>query len=300
MTIGGHVRRHALIRRILMAAAAVAATLLVAAGGGSPASAAPRAGAAMSGYLYWSNATASDPGKGTIGRARLNGTDLNQKFITGASVPGVVLVFGGYLYWANLAPLNDGAGTIGRARLNGTDVNQKFIKTAQPNGPDDVVADSGHLYWANDFNIGRANLNGTDVIQNFIAVPNGPSGVSALAANARYIYWTDETAGTIGRARLNGTDVNQKFITGAAFPQTGLAIDSRYIYWINETGGTIGRARLNGTDVNQKFIKVPGADILLGVAVDPGQRGRARNHSSLSTGSGPTLARTGGGPATGA
>jgi hypothetical protein len=168
MTIGGHVRRHALIRRILMAAAAVAATLLVAAGGGSPASAAPRAGAAMSGYLYWSNATASDPGKGTIGRARLNGTDVNQK----------------------------------------------FIKTAQPNGPDDVVADSGHLYWANDFNIGRANL--------------------------------------------------------------------------------------NGTDVNQKFIKVPGADILLGVAVDPGQRGRARNHSSLSTGSGPTLARTGGGPATGA
>jgi len=214
MTIGGHVRRHALIRRILMAAAAVAATLLVAAGGGSPASAAPRAGAAMSGYLYWSNATASDPGKGTIGRARLNGTDLNQKFITGASVPGVVLVFGGYLYWTNLAPLKDGAGTIGRARLNGTDVNQKFIKTAQPNGPDDVVADSGHLYWANDFNIGRANL--------------------------------------------------------------------------------------NGTDVNQKFIKVPGADILLGVAVDPGQRGRARNHSSLSTGSGPTLARTGGGPATGA
>ena len=254
-----------------LATAAVAAALLAVAWGSSPADAAlaPRGGAAAGGYLYWSNAAAVAPGNGTIGRARLNGTDLNQKFITGASVAGVVLVFGGYLYWTNLVPAKDGGGTIGRARLNGTDVNQKFIKTAQSEGPDDVVADSGHIYWANDFNIGRANLNGTDVDQNFIAVPNGPSGVSALAVNARYIYWTDETAGTIGRARLNGTQVNQRFITGAAFPQTGLAVDSRYIYWINETTGTIGRARLNGTDVNQKFIKVPNAHILLGVAVDP-------------------------------
>jgi virginiamycin B lyase len=218
--------------RVGLAAAAFAAALLAAAWGGSPAGAvpAPRSGVATSGYLYWSNATTSDPGNGTIGRGELNGTDLNQNFITGASVPGVVLVFGGYLYWTNLAPLQDGAGTIGRARLNGTDVDQ-----------------------------------------NFIAVPDGPSGVSALAVNARYLYWTNETAGTIGRANLDGTDVNQNFITGAAFPQTGLAIDSRYIYWINETAGTIGRANLDGTDVDQNFIAVPNAGILLGVAVAPGR-----------------------------
>jgi hypothetical protein len=29
-----------------------------------------------------SNATTSDPGNGTIGRARLNGTDVNQQFVT--------------------------------------------------------------------------------------------------------------------------------------------------------------------------------------------------------------------------
>jgi hypothetical protein len=133
------------------------------------------------------------------------------------------------------------------------------------------VAGFGHIYWANDFGIGRANLNGTDVNQNFIAVPDGPSGVSALAVNARYIYWTDETAGTIGQARLNGTQVNQRFITGASWPQVGLAIDSRYIYWTNFTAGTIGRARLNGTDVNEQFITVPNAAILDGVAIDPGR-----------------------------
>jgi virginiamycin B lyase len=320
---GAGKRRSTRLRAGMLAATAATA-LLAAVCGGSPAGAssarghAARAGGASAhrhaepagGYLYWSNTPRrARKYRGTIGRAKLNGTDINKKFITGASLPTAVLVFGRYLYWANIASLRNGAGTIGRAKLNGTDVNekfitgasepagltaahsyiywtnhngwigrarlngtdadQKFIKTAQPNGPDDVVAGSGHLYWANDYNIGRARLNGTDVKQNFIAVPNGPSGVSGLAVNSRYIYWTDETAGRIGRARLNGTHVNQKFITGAAFPEVGLAVDTRYIYWTNNKTGTIGRARLNGTDVNQRFIVVPNAYILIGVAVDP-------------------------------
>lgn len=62
-----------------------------------------------------------------IGRARLDGTGVSQRFITGASLPGMVLVYGGYLYWTNFVPLRNGAGTIGRARLNGTDVNQRFV-----------------------------------------------------------------------------------------------------------------------------------------------------------------------------
>jgi len=80
-----------------LAVAAVAAALLAAAWGGSPARAAPapapapRSGATVSGYLYWSNATTSDPGNGTIGRARLNGTDLNQKFI---KVPSASILLG--------------------------------------------------------------------------------------------------------------------------------------------------------------------------------------------------------------
>jgi virginiamycin B lyase len=219
-------------------------------------------------YLYWANTGplpngAGTIGAGTIGRARLNGTDVNQKFITGASQPVGLTAAHGYLYWTNHT------GWIGRAELNGAHVNQKFIKTAQPNGPDDVVVGSGHIYWANNYNIGRANLNGTGVKQNFIAVPNGPSGVSGLAVNSRYIYWTNETAGTIGRARLNGTRVNQRFITGARDDESGLTVDSRYIYWANVS--SIGRARLNGTDVNQKFIAKRDFSDLRGVAVDPGR-----------------------------
>jgi hypothetical protein len=48
---------------------------------------------------------------------------------------------------------------------------------------------------------------------------------------------------------------------------------SEDLYWSNTTASgnsMIGRARLDGTQVNQQFIEVPNADILLGVAVDPG------------------------------
>jgi virginiamycin B lyase len=133
-----------------------------------------------------------------------------------------------------------------------------------------VVVGNGYIYWANDFNIGRARLNGTDVNQNFIAVPDGPSGVSALAVTSRHIYWTDETAGNIGRANLDGTDVNQTFITGASFPQVGLVVGCRHIYWTNADSGTVGRANLNGSGVNQNFIAATNND-LTGLAIDPGR-----------------------------
>lgn len=113
-----------------LAAAAVATMLLTVAGESSPASASPAPGsAAAGGYLYWSNTIGPilKPGDGVIVRALRNGTDVNQNFITGASLPGMIVVFGGYLYWANIAPIRNGAGTIGRARLNGTNVNQRFV-----------------------------------------------------------------------------------------------------------------------------------------------------------------------------
>jgi hypothetical protein len=81
----------------------------------------------------------------------------------------------GYLYWSystGAAPKY--SGVIGRARLNGTHVDQKFIKTAQPDGPDDVVAGSGNLYWYNDYNIGRAKLNGTGSSRTSSQCPTDP------------------------------------------------------------------------------------------------------------------------------
>ena len=74
-------------------------------------------------YIYWTNEYHN-----TIGRARLNGAKVDQKFITGASFPDAIAAGSRYLYWADPAVGgNPNRRAIGRARLNGTDVNQRFV-----------------------------------------------------------------------------------------------------------------------------------------------------------------------------
>ena len=78
-------------------------------------------------YIYWTNEEGNE-----IGRANLNGTGVNQRFITGASFPDAIAAGSRYLYWTNAfcrpAPGSGCRGrAIGRARLNGTAVNQRFV-----------------------------------------------------------------------------------------------------------------------------------------------------------------------------
>ena len=78
-------------------------------------------------YIYWSNVTGcaeSGSCPGTIARAKLNGTDVDEHFIT-ATTPYGLTVAGGYIYWAN-----SGSNSIGRATVAGADVNQDFITGA--------------------------------------------------------------------------------------------------------------------------------------------------------------------------
>jgi virginiamycin B lyase len=64
----------------------------------------------MDAYVYWTNYNGD-----SSGRANLDGSDVNQSFITGATTPTAVAVHGKHIYWANLT-------TIGRANLDGSDV----------------------------------------------------------------------------------------------------------------------------------------------------------------------------------
>ena len=88
-------------------------------------------------HIYWANY-----GGGTIGRANLDGTGVNQSFITGANAP----VRGGGRRPAHLLDQLDG--TIGRANLDGSGVNQSFITGA--NAAQGVAVDGQHIYWANN------------------------------------------------------------------------------------------------------------------------------------------------------
>jgi virginiamycin B lyase len=208
--------------------------------------------AAPPGFIFWSNLQT-----GRIGRASIDGTGVNQGFITGASQPGGVALDSQYVYWANT-----GSGTIGRATIKGTGVNQTFIRAGHPMS---VAVDAQHIYWTDTSGgtIGRANVDGTGINRNFITVTDNPVGV---AVNSKNIYWT--TMNSIGRANLDGTGVNQAFIHPLPAPD-GIALDSAHIYWSSVPSSNLGRANLDGTGVILDFI--PAALTPLPVAVSGGR-----------------------------
>ena len=211
---------------------------------------------AASRHVYWTNSTYP----GTIGRADLDGQNVNQSFITGTASPFGMAVDGSHVYWANFY------GGIGRADLDGQNVNQSFI-TGYAN-PAGVAIDGSHIYWANvnSSTIGRADLDGQNVNQNFITGLYFPNGV---AVDGSHVYWANSLQSgrentTIGRADLDGQNVNQSFITSPR--PYGVAVDGSHIYWANQRGDAIGRADLDGQNVNESFIT--GASSPYGVAVD--------------------------------
>jgi virginiamycin B lyase len=123
-------------------------------------------------YIYWMNNAES--GKPVpIGRANLDGTGVNKRFITGVTNgPCGIAVVGGYIYWTNAGFTDTPA--IGRANLDGTGVNQHFIRTAGI--PCGVAVYKDHIYWVQSkrglahpiTTIARANLNGSAVNDQFI------------------------------------------------------------------------------------------------------------------------------------
>jgi hypothetical protein len=118
-------------------------------------------------FVYWTNF-----GNHTIGRANVNGTGVNQSFISTSSGEWVA-VGGEHVYWSNIE--NE---TIGRANLEGGEVNQSFISTETFS--EGLAVYGGHVYWSNtnSGNIGRANLDGTEVEQKFIAGAGQPIGLA--------------------------------------------------------------------------------------------------------------------------
>jgi virginiamycin B lyase len=126
-------------------------------------------------HIYWANSGLnggmSDPD--TIGRANLDGSSPEQRFITGAATPLGVAVDASHVYWTNSA-----ARSIGRADLDGGNVDQAFIIGAA--APCGIAVDPQYIYWANRSagTIGRANLDGSGVDHNFITGAVNPCGIA--------------------------------------------------------------------------------------------------------------------------
>ncbi len=207
--------------------------------------------------VYWANYE-----NGTIGRANLNGTGVDQSFI---AVAGPVAPYYGvavndkHIFW------DSGAGWIGRANLDGTGVDSSFIPTAPGASGAELAIDDKHIYWSNgSFGwIGRAKLNGTGVDQQLLAPQS--DYVPGLAVDDSSIYWGDSQNSRIGNGSLSPIGVDPLFIYPTLDSPEGVAVDDAHVYWSNGSGDTIGRANLNGTGVDQAFIPTAYA---YGVEVD--------------------------------
>ncbi len=220
--------------------------------------------------VYWSNSPAF-AGPGSIGRASLDGTDVDQAFIHSADLLGDPAVDGSHIYWVkvDLAPFgcdpfedpecHDNS-WIARGDLDGSNLDASFLSAGVHAAG--VAIDATHVYWTADGTIGRADLDGTGADQNFITGASSPAGV---AVDGSHVYWANMDSDTIGRADLDGTGADQNFITGASSP-AGVAVDGSHVYWANMDSDTIGRADLDGTGADQNFIT--GASSPAGVAVD--------------------------------
>jgi Ca2+-binding RTX toxin-like protein len=208
-------------------------------------------------FIYWANN--DDPG--TILRATLEGTGVDQGFITDAIFPLGLAVNDDYVYWVNQGPIAD---SIGRANLNGTGADQSIVGGLGDPTLWDVAADDSHVYWTNHTEpgtIGRANLDGSSANASFISDTRAATGI---ALDAMHVYWGNPnvTEGTyaIGHATLEGTEVNQGFITttGGSNSPYGVAVDDEYIYWVFVNGrSAIYRAGISGSPIDIDFIGSP-------------------------------------------
>jgi virginiamycin B lyase len=194
---------------------------------------------------------------GAIGRANLDGTNVDQDFITTGAGLGAIAVDADHLYWSQ-------GERIVRADLDGTGVDPNFITTG--GCPGDVAIGANHVYWTNtcDSNfyagaVGRADLDGTNVNPNFIPGDR----IFGVAVDANHVYWPNSPdwdeppnyPAAIGRANLDGTEIDRRFIPNLAGPGDayGPAVDATHIYWGQSISGIkgietwISRATLDGT-----------------------------------------------------
>src|SRR3954463_8896360 len=113
-------------------------------------------------FVYWASG-----GQTTIGRAKLNGSAVNNAFITGLSNVGGVAVDSKYIYWTQ----GTGAtSSIGRANLDGSGANPNFISHAAG-------------------------------VQDFDSLP----AHAGIAVNSSSIFWNNTGSGTMGKANLDGS-----------------------------------------------------------------------------------------------
>jgi len=199
-------------------------------------------------HVYWTTR------EGTVGRANLDGSAVDEDFIVLPSGWACgVATDAGHLYWAS-----NSSGKLGRAGLDGSNVQAAWMSPGTGHGCG-IAVDSGSVYWATASGVYSAPLGGGPVS----TISEATTENCGVAVNAAHIYWATGE-GKIERDTLGGGPPTP--IVEAPLSPCGVAVDANYLYWANSASDTIGRSNLDGSGVDQRFAE--GARHPCGVAVD--------------------------------
>lgn len=180
-------------------------------------------------YVYWTEDDPETGGGNSIGRAKLDGTGVDQAFIVPPSSEafGSVTVNSKYIYWVDSL-----SGSVGRADINGSNVIWDLLAGTGIDSPTVVAADEAHLYvgdYSAGTNIARTDIDGSNPELSFIPL-GGYIGFEGLAAGANSIAWSyqqpeggSDYTDWVGRASADGSNVESHLISNPSVPR-GVAI----------------------------------------------------------------------------
>jgi hypothetical protein len=170
----------------------------------------PRGLATTTTHVYWVafftvDGSGVDP-VGRIGRAKLDGTEIDHDFMTVADSPASIAVGQTRIYWT-ATDVNE----IRSANKDGTNI-QNFVGGVMA---DDLAVDDDYLYWINGKaqSIARVGLNGTGLNLGLVSLPAVVGEYSGLAVDSQYLYYISYGDHFIGRVNRDGTNPNHSFIT---------------------------------------------------------------------------------------
>lgn len=216
-------------------------------------------------HIFWS---AYDSGNSKVGRAALDGGEINPALVTDIYFGQGVATDGTYVYWGESGS-NPKLAHIGRARVDGSEPNHAFQQGATYCGIFDIVA-SSELFWLKSdcsglqfgWDIDRTALSGGG--GNYAEVGAG-SHICGFDVDANYVYWSEKHF--IARASLPGPALPDRewLDVGASVSPCAVAVDSGHVYWTTTQGaptyrGTnIGRASISGEESTVENAFITGA-----------------------------------------
>lgn len=229
------------------------------------------AGVATDGdYVYWGE-SGSSPTLASIGRATVDGGEVDHSFQSAATYCGVfgLRATSTDLYWLK-STCSGASRAIDRAPKAGGG----YSEPGAGSGICGFDVSGDYVYWSESHYIARAPNTVPPQPADHTWLDVGASyGPCAVAVNGAHVFWTnasplngDFRGTTIGRATIDGNpaSVNNSFIPGVSlFPgggsPNGLAVEGDFVYWLNQPSGanlygSVGRANLDGTGVDYAFV----------------------------------------------